>query len=97
MKRFVLIAVLLCAILALSSCGKTESLCDQAQAKLNDALALKEQAEEELNNAKKGETILGIPGIRDSEETKQARAKLAAANLAVDEKTLQKDAACKQK
>jgi hypothetical protein len=98
MKRVILLA-LLCLVFGMISCQKAEqgpSPCDQARSSRDNALDLKKQVEKELQTAKDKDTTLKIPNISDSEEVKQARAKLAAVSLSVDEKNKQVDAVCKK-
>ena len=103
MKRLI-ITILLCLLFVVVACNNevappaevAPSACDQARSQLDNAKSLQMQAEEELNQAKQEDTTLGIPNIRDSEEVKQARVKLATASLYVDELDKQVQAACKQ-
>jgi len=97
MKRLI-ITILLCLLFVVVACKNKDapSACDQARSQLENAKSLQMKAKEELNKAKQEDTTLGIPNIRDSEEVKQARVKLATASLYVDELEKQVKAACKQ-
>ena len=90
--------ILLCLLFVVVACKNNDapSACVQARSQLENAKSLKDQAEKELAKAKKEDTTLGIPNIRDSEEVKQARAKLSVASLLVDDADKQVKAACKQ-
>jgi len=95
---------LLCLLFVVVACSNNDapnnnnapSACDQARSKLENAKLLQRKAEEELAEAKKKNTTFGIPNIRDSEEVKQARAKLAMSSLLVDNLDKQVQEVCKQ-
>ena len=61
-----------------------------------ECIGFKNQSEKELQTAKDNNKTLGILNMTDSEEVKQARAKLVSVSLSVDEKNKQVDAECKK-
>ncbi|MBP8718832.1 MAG: hypothetical protein KBI07_07110 [Candidatus Atribacteria bacterium] len=96
MNKKILTAALLCVIFCIASCGPdTKAICDKATQELKASEDVKAQAQKELEEAKKRNKVLGIPNIFDSKEVKEAKAKLANAELLYKENLKKTAEVCK--